>query len=55
MRWQYSEKAREGDHICYYSDLRRIMADYPGWSVKKGVTETLEEIVRAWSERLAVA
>ena len=48
MRWVYDEKAREGDHICYYSDLRRMQADYPGWSPEISLAETLDQIVDAW-------
>jgi CDP-paratose 2-epimerase len=48
MRWVYDEKAREGDHICYYSDLRRMQADYPGWSPEISLETTLDQIVDAW-------
>jgi CDP-paratose 2-epimerase len=51
MRWVYEEKAREGDHICYYSDLRRIKLDYPGWSPKISLAETFDQIVEAWQRR----
>ena len=27
------EQHRIGDHICYYSDLRKMHAHYPGWSI----------------------
>lgn len=53
MQWSYSDKARQGDHICYYSDLSRMRADYPGWQLTKSVEATIEEIVRAWAGRLA--
>jgi CDP-paratose 2-epimerase len=51
MDFAYSEQAREGDHICYYSDLRRIMADYPGWSPQLTLAETFDHIVDAWHRR----
>lgn len=53
MRWRYVDENRIGDHICYYSDLSRIRADYPGWEVRRGLQQTLEEIVSAWRQRLA--
>ena len=27
----YDEQARVGDHICYYSDMAKFRAHYPGW------------------------
>ncbi|MFM8705032.1 MAG: NAD-dependent epimerase/dehydratase family protein, partial [Planctomycetia bacterium] len=51
MRWVYDEKSREGDHICYYSDLRRMQADYPGWSPEISLGETFDQIVAARERR----
>jgi CDP-paratose 2-epimerase len=51
MDWVYDEKAREGDHICYYSDLRRMEADYPGWRPEVSLAETFDQIVEAWQQR----
>ena len=51
MDWVYEEKAREGDHICYYSDLRRMEADYPGWRPEVSLAETFDQIVEAWQQR----
>jgi len=47
MDWVYSEEARAGDHICYYSDLRRMMADYPGWKPEISLGQTFDEIIAA--------
>ena len=47
MNWRYDERAREGDHICYYSDLRRIEDDFPGWRPMIGLGETISQIVAA--------
>ena len=35
MRWEYVDKNREGDHICYISDLSKPKEHYPGWKIKK--------------------
>jgi CDP-paratose 2-epimerase len=51
MEWVYDDHAREGDHICYYSDLRRIQADYPGWKPEVSLSETFDQIVEAWQAR----
>ena len=47
MRWTYVDEPRIGDHICYYSDLRKIKADYPNWSVTHDLPSIIEEMVRA--------
>ena len=43
----YRDEARLGDHICYISDLRRLQADYPGWSVTRGLDGILDELAEA--------
>ena len=35
MNWRYVDANRIGDHICYYSDLRKMESHYPGWHVTK--------------------
>jgi len=52
MKSVYVDQPRKGDHICYYSDLRRVMHDYPGWSVSRTLEEIVVEIVQGWRERL---
>ena len=52
MQWEYSEQARSGDHICYYSDLSRMKADYPGFELRKPIEVTFDEIVEGWQARL---
>jgi CDP-paratose 2-epimerase len=51
MDWVYCEQARAGDHICYYSDLRRMMADYPGWKPEISLGRTFDEIIAAHRSR----
>lgn len=45
MQYVYDEKNREGDHICYYSDLRKIKSHYPDWDITKSLTDTIAEII----------
>ena len=52
MVWSYEDRNREGDHICYYSDLRRMRADYPGWDITKDLKTIVEEIAESWERRL---
>ncbi|MBL9184876.1 MAG: NAD-dependent epimerase/dehydratase family protein [Verrucomicrobiaceae bacterium] len=51
MSWEYVDKNREGDHICYISDLSKIKAHYPGWSITKSLRSVFEEIHSAAGER----
>jgi CDP-paratose 2-epimerase len=53
MRWIYEDRPRIGDHVCYYSDLRRIEHDYPGWTPRISLDETFDQIVDAWQQRQA--
>jgi len=51
MEWSYVDANREGDHICYISDLAKIQAHYPHWQLQKSLDDIFTEIVRGWSER----
>jgi len=53
MTWTYDPQARAGDHICYYSDLRKIKSDYPGWRPEITLAETFDMLVDAWGRRAA--
>ncbi|MBM4020705.1 MAG: NAD-dependent epimerase/dehydratase family protein [Planctomycetes bacterium] len=55
MDWVYDERARAGDHICYYSDLRRMQADYPGWRPEISLGETFDQLVEAHLRRAGSA
>jgi CDP-paratose 2-epimerase len=50
MKSRYVEKPREGDHICYYSDLRKAKSHYPNWQITKSLEQTMAEIVRRWTK-----
>jgi CDP-paratose 2-epimerase len=47
----YSDQNRIGDHICYYSDLRKLQAHYPGWKMRYGLDAIIEEMVGKMSKR----
>src|SRR5581483_7321728 len=52
-RYEYLDQAREGDHICYISDLRKMRSHYPGWKVTIPLARIFEEIVEGWRTRSA--
>ena len=51
MKYKYDDANRIGDHICYYSDLRKMKRHYPNWTVTKDLQTTFEEIYEAWVKR----
>jgi CDP-paratose 2-epimerase len=53
MRWQYVEKARDGDHICYISNLSKMRRHYPAWNLSKSLDEIFEDLVNAWTTRVS--
>lgn len=50
--FDYIDQHREGDHICYISDLSKMKAHYPAWEITKSLDDIFQEIVRAWSVRM---
>src|SRR5579863_9368466 len=52
MNWRYVDENRIGDHICYYSDLRKMQAQYPQWKISKTLPMIFEEITAGWRHRL---
>ena len=55
MNWSYVDENRIGDHICYYSDLRKMQAHYPAWKITRTLPVIFEEIAASWRHRLTSA
>ena len=53
QRYTYVPDNRIGDHICYYSDLRKMQSHYPRWGITINLEQTIHEIVEAWQRKLA--
>jgi CDP-paratose 2-epimerase len=51
MLWQYVDKPRAGDHICYISNLAKMQAHFPRWSLTKDLDAIFTEIADAWAGR----
>ncbi|MAF24366.1 NAD-dependent epimerase, partial [bacterium] len=43
---EYIDENRIGDHIVYYSDLRKCKEHYPEWDITKSLYNIIEDIVR---------
>ena len=46
--YAYLDQPRIGDHICYYSDLRKMRSHYPEWGITRSLEATIGEIADSW-------
>ena len=51
MIYDYVEQNRQGDHICYISNLEKAYKHYPNWRITKDLKTTFEEIYTSWLKR----
>lgn len=51
MIYDYTDENRIGDHICYYSDLRKMKAHYPFWDITRSLDQIFSEIYEGWQNR----
>jgi CDP-paratose 2-epimerase len=51
MLYEYVDKNREGDHMCYISDLSKMKSHYPNWDITKDLRTTFVEIYESWVKR----
>lgn len=47
MRHEYQDKPRDGDHVCYISDLAKVQAHYPTWEVTLGLDDIFRTIAES--------
>lgn len=52
MHHEYVDKHREGDHICYISNLEKMKQHYPAWDITKSLNSIFEEIYASWVKRV---
>jgi len=50
--FEYIDRSRVGDHLCYISDLTRITNELKGWSLSISLPEIIEQLVSSWRLRL---
>jgi len=50
QQYEYVDKNREGDHICYISDLSKMRRELPGWDISVPLSAIFEQIVQSWQE-----
>jgi CDP-paratose 2-epimerase len=54
MIYEYIDKNRAGDHMCYISDLSKMKAHYPTWGITKDLKCTFNEIYNSWLQKQPV-
>jgi CDP-paratose 2-epimerase len=50
MKYKYVPENRIGDHICYYSDLRKMKEHYPNWDITKSLEDVFQDIYNRYME-----
>ncbi len=43
----YTDVNRVGDHICYYSDLRKLQSHYPHWRLTRNLEQIVDEMIES--------
>ena len=51
QKYIYLDQNRIGDHVCYYSDLRKMREHFPRWDISISLEETIRQIAVAWESR----
>ena len=51
MNYKINKQNRIGDHICYYSDLRKAKLHYPNWSIKINLENMITEIIEKYLKK----
>jgi len=51
MQYEYDDRNRKGDHICYISDLSKMRGHYPRWDIRKDLPAMFVEIYESWIKR----
>jgi CDP-paratose 2-epimerase len=51
MQFEYVDRHREGDHVCYISNLAKAKAHYPDWHVSKSLDDIFDELFANWHTR----
>ncbi len=52
MKHEVVDQNREGDHICYISNLSKMRAHYPQWTIRHSLEAILKELVAERKECL---
>lgn len=45
LQHSYVDQNRTGDHICYISDLQKVLNHFPSWKIRRNLSTIIDEIV----------
>jgi len=48
LEYQYDERHRTGDHICYVSDLTKVRSHFPDWRLEYDLPRIVDELVERY-------
>jgi len=51
LKTVYADEARRGDHICYFTDLRKLQDHFPGWAISIPLREIVAQLIEDWRTR----
>lgn len=51
LAYEIVDQPRRGDHICYYSDLRKLRTHFPEWTIRQSTASMLAEMVDVEKKR----
>jgi CDP-paratose 2-epimerase len=51
LDYEYDDRPRTGDHICYISDLTKIRQHFPGWQLSYDLPRILDEIIERYANQ----
>jgi CDP-paratose 2-epimerase len=52
MKYEYLERNRPGDHICYISNTARLQSHYSDWKITKSLDDIFRDNIDSWKARL---
>lgn len=47
VKYEYCDKSRRGDHICYITDMSKFKRDYPDWRITYDLETIFAELIEA--------
>lgn len=47
INWSYSDTNRVGDHICYISDLSKLISHFPDWSITISLPQIIGQMIES--------